>query len=219
VARWSVEHFHGTADEFHRRPIPEPSTASVWVHHVEGRALVLGSSQNAEVVDRAACHREEVAVVRRRSGGGAVLVEPGGVVWIDVIVPAGDPLWDNDIGTSTWWLGEAWADALVAVGAGRSAVHRGAMVTTRWSSLVCFAGVGPGEVVTEGRKVVGISQRRTRGAARFQCCAYRAWEPGRLVRLLHDPKPPEEELAPMATGAGPGFDLLCEALVVAVTER
>ena len=37
------------------------------------------------------------------------------------------------------------------------------MACTRWSSLVCFGGVGAGEVVTaDGRKVVGLAQRRNR---------------------------------------------------------
>ena len=38
---------------------------------------------------------------------------------------------------------------------------------TRWSSLVCFGGVGAGEVTVDGRKVVGLAQRRTRHGAWF----------------------------------------------------
>ncbi|MFZ9844209.1 MAG: hypothetical protein ACO3EQ_07685, partial [Ilumatobacteraceae bacterium] len=44
---------------------------------------------------------------------------------------------------------------------------------------VCFASIGPGEVVRSdtragvSRKVVGISQRRTKDAARFQCTVFR----------------------------------------------
>ena len=44
--------------------------------------------------------------------------------------------------------------------------------------------MGPGEVERDGRKVVGISQRRTRAGARFQCVAYREWRPDRLLALL-----------------------------------
>jgi lipoate-protein ligase A len=64
------------------------------------------------------------------------------------------------------------------------------MVRTAWSSLVCFSGLGPGEVHAGGRKVVGISQRRTRGWARFQCAAYLRWDPDALVALLAEPRPP-----------------------------
>jgi lipoate---protein ligase len=77
-------------------------------------------------------------------------------------------------------LGEAWAEAL---GDGAE-VHRGGMVHTAWSALVCFAGLGPGEVTRAGRKLVGISQRRTRDAARLQCAVYSTWDPGTLASVL-----------------------------------
>ena len=89
---------------------------AVHVFEVERPALVLGSAQPDDVVDRAACAAAGVEVVRRRSGGGAVLLEPGGVVWVDVELPRGDPLWDDDVGRAAWWLGERWAVALADLG-------------------------------------------------------------------------------------------------------
>jgi hypothetical protein len=44
------------------------------------------------------------------------------------------------------------------------------------------------------RKVVGISQRRTRWWARFQCASYLRWDPAGLVRLLASPRPEVDEL-------------------------
>ena len=63
-------------------------------------------------------------------------------------------------------------------------VHTGEMIRTLWSSAVCFAGVGPGEVLVDGAKVVGISQRRTRAGARFQCAVMRTWDPSELARIF-----------------------------------
>ncbi|MGQ0520598.1 MAG: lipoyl protein ligase domain-containing protein [Actinomycetota bacterium] len=140
--------------------------------------MVLGSTQPAPPAGGT------IEVVRRRSGGGAVLVEPGRVVWADVVVPAGDPLWQVDVGRAAWWLGEAWAAALADLGLAGAAVHRGGLVRTRWSALVCFAGLGPGEVTVAGRKAVGISQRRTRDGALFQCAVPLAWDPAPLIDLL-----------------------------------
>jgi hypothetical protein len=41
---------------------------------------------------------------------------------------------------------------------------------------VCFAGRGPGEVITaDGRKLLGLSQRRTRNWIRLQCLVHRRW--------------------------------------------
>lgn len=152
--------------------------------------VVLGSTQPESVV------RPGVRWARRRSGGGAVLVEPGGLVWVDVFVPAGDPLWDDDVGRAFLWLGRAWADA---IGQG-AVVHEGPLVATRWSPLVCFAGLGPGEVTVGGRKVVGLCQRRTRAGALFQCAALLEWRPDRLLQRLTVGAEGAEELAGVAGG-------------------
>lgn len=145
---------------------------------VDSDALVLGSTQ--PWVDGL-----DVPVVRRRSGGGAVLVGPSHVVWVDVFVPRGHAVWDDDVGRAFWWLGSAWAGALADLGvSGQIDVHRGPLVSTRWSRAVCFAGVGPGEVLVDGAKAVGISQRRTREGALFQCAVALDWDPGRMAALL-----------------------------------
>jgi len=131
--------------------------------------LVLGSSQ-----DEPAVHGGDpcgsgsgVALARRTSGGGAVLVAPGSQVWVDVWLPRDDPLWDDDILRSALWLGEAWKMGLSELSLENLEVHRGRLESSEWSDSVCFAGLGPGEVSYGGRKLVGISQRRTREGARF----------------------------------------------------
>jgi lipoate---protein ligase len=191
---WGVEAHQGSATEFHARTVEEPAQRVVWWSSVDRPALVLGSAQRPEAADAAALAAAGVELVRRRSGGGAVLLVPGEVVWADVIVPAGDPLWDDDVGRAAHWLGDAWARALAGCGLPDLEVHRGPMVRTAWSSLICFSGLGPGEVHDRGRKVVGISQRRTRWWARFQCAAYLRWDPAALVTLLAAPRPSPAEL-------------------------
>lgn len=161
---------------------------------VTAPAVVLGSTQGDSVLDPST----QLDVARRRSGGGAVLVVPGEVVWADVVVPAGDPLWDTDVGRATWWLGEVWAAALGLAGA---VVHRGGLVRTTWSTLVCFAGLGPGEVSVDGRKVVGLSQRRTRDGALFQCAVPLTWDPARLLGALALPPPDRVTAAGDLAGA------------------
>ena len=103
----------------------------------------------------------------------------GGVV----LVPRGDVLWEEDIARSTWWLGGVWAAALADLGVD-AVVHRGPMEPGRWGAMVCFAGIGPGEVLVAGRKSVGVSQRRDRSGARFQCAALLGWSGHEMVRLL-----------------------------------
>ena len=186
---WSIEEREGAAGGLHRWwPAVEsdPSRRAVAVCRVSGPAVVLGSTQAPAVVDRARAEARGVEVVRRRSGGGAVLVVPGDPVWIDAWVPRGDRLWRDDVGRAFDWLGDAWTAALTSLGARGVSAHRdGFAACTRWSSLVCFGGVGTGEVVAaDGRKVVGISQRRNRDGAWFHSAAVLRWDPTVLLEVL-----------------------------------
>jgi lipoate-protein ligase A len=151
----------------------------VLVREVERLAVVIGSTQPADVVVPG-----PYPVVRRRSGGGAVLVGPGDPLWLDVWIPRGDPRWQPDVGRAAWWVGEWWVAALAGMGATGLTVHRGGLVTGPWSDLVCFAGTGPGEVLSGGRKVVGVAQWRSREGALFHTAAYRHWDPTPLVERL-----------------------------------
>lgn len=205
---WQVEEWRGQAGELHAADLlTEPVRRRVVWMRAERPALVLGSSQPEAVADAAACARLGVDVVRRRSGGGAVLVDDDAIAWVDVVVPAGDPLAADDVGAAMWWLGDVWAEALAALGVVGAVTHRGPLVTTQWSRAVCFAGLGAGEVTVDGVKLVGISQRRTRLGARFQCMVHRAWAPGRLVELLAPPRPVAADLPPVGIVAASVTDI------------
>ena len=157
------------------------------VQHVVAPALVLGSTQPAADVDAVRAAAAGFEVARRRSGGGAVLLRPDDHVWVDLVVPAGDPLADPDVERATWWVGDAWIRALGLDGGGpggAAVVHRSGVSDRSAGRVACFAALGPGELSIDGRKVLGVSQRRTRDGARFQCVAYRTWEPARLLDLL-----------------------------------
>lgn len=122
-------------------------------------------------------------LVRRRSGGGLVWLDPETSAWVDVFVPAGDPLWHADISKAFHWLGRILATAFADVGLPAS-VHPGPYEAGPSDGLVCFASLGPGEVLVNGRKLIGISQRRSREGSRFQCIAYNRFELGPLEAAL-----------------------------------
>jgi lipoate-protein ligase A len=207
---WEVERTEGPAGPQHARPVPEPARRLVWVHRVLRPALVLGSGQAAEDVDLGAATAAGVEVAQRRSGGGAVLLRPGRSLWVDLVVPAGDPRWSDDVVRAASWVGEAWAVALQQQGV-VAEVHHGRLDAGVWGRRVCFAGIGPGEVVVDGRKVVGLSQRRTRAGARFQCVADPTWQAAGVLDLLA--LEPDEraragvELAPPGGWQAPPIDL------------
>jgi len=173
--------------------------AELWWLQPVDTAVVLGSRQSAAIVDAVECARLGVGIVKRRSGGGAVLVVPDQLVWVDIVAPPGAA--PDDVRASMIWAGELWQRALAPfVAGGDLTLHMGSMVTTPWSDLVCFAGLGPGEVLLDGRKLVGLSQRRTRNGVRIQGTLYTAPPAIDLAGLLRPPRPatPLPEVATLA---------------------
>jgi hypothetical protein len=160
-----------------------------------------------------------------------VVVQREACAWVDVVVPHGFA--PDDIRGAMVWIGEHWLAALRSllsfsdVGDQRDVpqldvhqldVHRGGMLDTAWSEFVCFAGIGPGEVLLGGRKLVGLSQRRTRHGLRLQGLAYRSPMTAAITDLLvgelPDGLPAEPALAP---GLEP--QLLADTLAARLSAR
>jgi lipoate---protein ligase len=170
-------------------------------------AVVLGGAQPESDVDPARAALLGYEVARRRSGGGAVLVGPEECVWIDLVLPAEDPLWDPDVSRGAWWAGEVLAGALQSLGRGPATVWKAAMLRSPWAATVCFAGRAAGEVLVGSKKVVGVSQRRTRQGALIQTATLCRWRPADLIGMMfldeHDAAAANRELADTAWGIGP----------------
>ena len=207
---WPIRRQSGRAEELFVTP-EGPFERRVEVLEVDGPTVVLGSAQRLPLFDRDRATKRGVELVVRRSGGSAVWLNPSDTVWVNVLIPAGDRLWIDDSTQSFFWLGDCWRAALIRAGIDSrdAVVHRAGLRKRRWSDVVCFAGLGPGEVVVDGRKVVGLSQRRTRDYALFQCAVLRRWDPAPLVSLLlPEVLAPDSEadvvadLAPLAGGVG-----------------
>lgn len=163
----------GTVGELHALdPFtgPDPVVPEVWWCRPTDDAIVLGSRQGEDLVDRAACSRAGLTIVRRRSGGGAVLMRHSSVVWIDVVLPP--RFAPDDVRGSMVWIGEHWRAVLEPMTDRPLVVHHGGLSCSDWSDRVCFSGIGPGEVLDGSDKLVGLSQRRTRRGTRIQTLVY-----------------------------------------------
>lgn len=217
--RGSVAELHAL-DPFAAGP---PDRPVVWHQRFDNAAIVLGSRQTPELVDAERCRAAGLDVVRRRSGGGAVLLRPGSMLWLDVVLPPASA--PADVRGSMVWLGRVWSETLTELGAdlGDAEVHAGGMVDTPWSDLVCFAGIGPGEVIVGGRKLVGLSQRRTRHGVRAQCLVHRRAPAPEMTALFVLPHPhgsPPEVATLADVGADPGSDAeIAERLAQVVHRR
>ena len=215
-----VVELHGTVGELHAADpftaAGEPALPVLWWCRPTAPALVLGSRQSMSMAAADACARLGIDVVRRRSGGGAVLVEPDRTVWVDLVIPRlatpdgampdgamPDGVMD-DIRASMVWAGERWAGAVDELAGPHTTltVHHGGMVPTPWSDHVCFAGIGPGEVLLGGRKLVGLSQRRTRRGLRIQGLFHTAPASVDITTLMAFDPAPAGAPAEVATLAG-----------------
>jgi lipoate-protein ligase A len=173
---WVFHDWNGSVADFHAADLLEKPERSAWILNVAHDTVVLGSHQPDSDLNQGLAAQLGIDVTRRNSGGGAVWLPAGDVVWIDLVIPAGDSLWTEDVRVAPLWVGELWRDAITAVDPSLTnlEVVEGALRTDALGQKICFVSEGPGEVMCNGGKVVGISQRRNRNGARFQCCAYTA---------------------------------------------
>jgi len=173
----------------------------VVLRDVPAPVVVLGSTQPDDVLDADQLRRRGVRAARRRSGGGAVLLTPGAQLWADLWIPADDPLWSREPRRSAVVAGAWWTRAL---GLDGMEVHGGASTPAPGSDMICFAGLGPGELSVEGRKVVGLAQWRSREGVLVHGCAYREWDPGPILELLALPSARRRMLAVALPGVAVG---------------
>lgn len=179
---WSRHDWVGSAQAFHELELP--AGRGVWSCVVESPSIILGSTQSASDVDESIAQSLGLSVVKRHSGGGAVFVHPHDSIWIDITIGRDDPLWVDDVSASMLWAGDAFASALSPWV--QADVFRGPFNIGHDGRTVCFASTSPGEVFEDGRKLVGISQRRGRDGARLQCVLYRQWNPQQWVPAFVD---------------------------------
>ena len=162
-------------------------------------ALVLGRGQ------RAPAHAPDLPVLQRATGGGAVLLDDR-ILSCDVVLPAGHPWLDGDLGHVFLLVGTAWKAALADLGVRDLSVVRTSTTPSRRGTerdrllaSICYATLGRGEVTAAGRKLVGLAQRRRRHGALVACGLLRRWRPAPLLAAFAG-EPDDPEVAAAAVG-------------------
>lgn len=170
----------------------DPTPTLRW-YQASTPAVVLGRGQASTLAST-----DGLETLTRFSGGGAVLLDAD-ILSLDVLLPTGHPLLDGDLGAVFPRVGGAWARALRALGVPDvtvwdrpSTARRLGSDRERLLAAICYATLGRGEVLADGRKLVGLAQRRRRHGALVQCGLLRRWRPARLLQALGaDPDDPE----------------------------
>lgn len=161
-------------------------------------ALVLGASQKLTDVNSAACQQRGVPVFRRRAGGSAVLTADS-LLNLDIALPAGHPLYSDDIGRSGEWLGRVLAEGLRELGVDAYPASRATGQIDRPEAehpalaRMCYGGIGVHEIVVDivgadlvkrPAKVIGIAQFRRKVGCVFMCGVLMSWHPEDLAVLV-----------------------------------
>lgn len=154
--------------DWNRRQMAEPVTEPrfrVWTYAAP--AIVLGCSQRALREDVAQRLPPGLDLQVRPSGGGAVLTGPW-MVSASVVLPLGHPWVQGRLSGSYRGLGQLHVEVLAQWGVAASAVPEPevALANERLGPVVdwaCYGSLAPWEVVdAQGRKLVGLAQRRQR---------------------------------------------------------
>lgn len=124
-------------------------------------AVSLGYNQDDADIDRAACARAGIDVVRRPTGGRAVFHRDE--LTYSVAAPADDPLLGGTIAQTYRTIAAALLAGLRELGVVADMVRSEAGPAGPNREASCFAAAGRYEITAGGRKIVGSAQRRIGG--------------------------------------------------------
>lgn len=182
--------------------------------------LSLGRFQRSGEVDRDACERAGVAVVRRPSGGRALLHDSE--LTYSLVVGTDTLLGQGTICHSYQRISGGLLAGLAHMGADAALVSRQQAASSRQpATAACYDAPAAYELVVDGRKLIGSAQTRREGALLQHGSLPFAPHADQLCALLH--RAPADLGRRMATldvalGSTPNFDLIAEALVAGCSE-
>jgi lipoate-protein ligase A len=120
-------------------------------------SISLGQSQRIRTVDEAACRADGVDVVRRPTGGLAILHTDE--LTYSLSLPIGHPIAEGDVMTSYRRIAGAIIDTLKRLGVADASADA-VVKENKAKSPVCFEAPSDYEVIGGGKKLVGSAQWR-----------------------------------------------------------
>jgi lipoyl(octanoyl) transferase len=181
----------------------------------------LGYGQSLDAtVDRTRCEALGIGLVRRPTGGSAILHEPPErEVTYSVVAREGDFPGSNDVLETYRVLGQGLAAGLGRLGV---AAELAPLVRGRGNRLpaFCFRRAGAYEIAVGGRKLVGSAQRRQRGCFLQHGSVLLDADPARIRAVFPHEADPTTTMTTLADALGrfPGFDAVVDALAVGLAE-
>lgn len=169
--KWLSQQNIGSVNDLHSYTCDKSQLLAI-LNRPTSDSIVLGSSQSMTLLDSEKIKKTQIEICKRKTGGGLVYIDKVHDIWIDIYIPTTSSLYEINISKSFNWLGNTWIETLTELNRQLEPnlqIVKTKSKTDELSSLVCFAGLNHGEVLYCDRKVVGISQRRNKELAKFQC--------------------------------------------------
>jgi len=152
-AAWNMAVDEAIAESCRRELVPPTIRFYAWTRP----ALTIGYFQKAERdLDQTVCHKEEISIVRRVTGGRAVL--HGDDLTYSVASGAHGAELPDTIRGSFLAISRGFIQGLYHLGVEADAVRAPAKETGR--SPLCFMSTSLYEITCQGRKIIGSAQRR-----------------------------------------------------------
>jgi lipoate-protein ligase A len=155
--------------------------------------VTIGCGQPIADIDLEYCTAAGLPVLRRLSGGTAVLHEPAQLAFMMVLPPA-HPLVHGDVVESYAPVSRALLRALSYLGIQAEALPPAAARALPADPLgraACFGALAPYEIVWQGKKLIGHAQVRRRSAVLLGGTLLLAFDPAALARVLRVAQPGE----------------------------
>lgn len=147
----------------------------------ETPTLSIGYSQRSDAIDLAACRKSMLRLVRRPTGGRAVLHQQE--LTYSLILPMRPPWTKISIAESYRRINVCLLRGLEMLGLDVSVGHRPRRVDEALS-LFCFSTISYHEVLMGGKKVIGSAQRRFPTALLQQGSILLDFDPAGILELL-----------------------------------
>ncbi|MDE2058218.1 MAG: lipoate--protein ligase family protein [candidate division NC10 bacterium] len=180
-----------------------PDRATLRFYAWDAPTLSIGYAQRSDDIDLAACRKSMVHLVRRPTGGRAVLHQQD--LTYSLILPLRPPWTTISIAESCRLINVYLLRGLEMLGLQVSFGHRQRQADGALSPF-CFLTISPHELLVDGKKVIGSAQRRFPAALLQQGTILLDFQPVGILDLLR----PAERAA--AAGAVKTMGSLREAL-------
>ena len=199
---WTIETKHSETALAHEANLEEWQKPTIWIIEPKDTCLVLGKSQRGRAfLNLSYLEEQNINLTVRQSGGGAVLVSPEDMLWVDIFIPQGSKFWIPDIAKASMWIGKIWHDALKRLNIECSLFDQ-KFSRSEASDLICFISRAAGELFVANRKILGISQRRSKFGTRFQCALIINWKPEQMIAAYRSSPIPDLDKLISSAGIG-----------------